>query len=149
MDCVITAVLTAVDNTVSFDITEVKNNLTETELVAQATGDSIEQEKYPVQKIEIPNHSLISVNSTQTNANLKGAVTSSDTGVSGDSYYDVTDDMTFKSGDYMYAFVSNDELSAGLWSNSEHTGSYAASPVRAAGGAGNTRIMATVTSMAM
>ena len=146
VDCIITAVLTAVDNTVSFDITDVKNLLTETELVAQAAGDPAKQEKYPVQRIEIPNHSLISVNSTQTNANLKGAVTSSDTGVSGDSYYDVTDDMTFKSGDYMYAFVSNNELSAGLWSNSEHTGSFAASPVGAAGGAGNTRIMATVTS---
>ncbi len=58
---------------------------------------------------------------------------------------DVTDSMTFKTGDYVYAFVSNDSMSAGLWSNSEHTGSYVASPVGAAGGAGNTRVQATVT----
>ena len=145
IDCVITAVITAKDNTASFDITKVENKLTETEEVAQADGSTKKQEKYPVQRIEIPNHSLLSVNSAQNNANMKGARTSSDTGVSGDSYVDVTDSMTFKTGDYVYAFVSNDSMSAGLWSNSEHTGSYVASPVGAAGGAGNTRVQATVT----
>lgn len=31
--------------------------------------------------------------------------------------------------DYMYGFVSNNELSAGLWSNSEHDGSSVATSV--------------------
>ncbi len=72
IDCVITAVITAKDNTASFDITKVENKLTETEEVAQADGSTKKQEKYPVQRIEIPNHSLLSVNSAQNNANMKG-----------------------------------------------------------------------------
>ena len=46
-----------------------------------------------------------------------------------------------KSRDYMYAFISNNELSAGMWSNSEHEGRAVAAPVY--GGSQNTRILAT------
>ena len=42
--------------------------------------------------------------------------------------------------DYMYGFVSNNELSAGLWSNSEHDGSSVATSVT--GGSKNTRVQA-------
>ena len=42
----------------------------------------------------------------------------------------------------MYAFVSNNELSAGLWSNSENEGS--AKAVGVSGGSHNTRVMSTV-----
>lgn len=77
---------------------------------------------YAIQSIEIPNHSLISVNSTQENANLKGALMSSNTTISGDEYHEITAN-TELSQDYMYAFISNSEMSAGLWSNSENEGS--------------------------
>ena len=132
IDAVITAELVAKDNTVAFEITKVKNNLDETKLVDK-------KHVYAVQSIEIPNHSLISVNSTQKNANLKGALMSSNTTISGDEYYEVTND-TKLSKDYMYAFISNDEMSAGLWSNSENEGS--AKSVGVAGGSHNTRVMA-------
>ena len=42
--------------------------------------------------------------------------------------------------DYAYGFVSNNELSAGLWSNSEHDGSSVATSVT--GGSKNTRVQA-------
>lgn len=138
IDCVITAELRAEKNTVAFNITKVVNNLSE--------KDENGYEIYPVQTIEIPNHSLISVRSSQEGANLKGAKVSSNTLISGDKSYDVTDDMTFASEDFMYGFVSNNELSAGLWSNSEYEGTNVAAYV-GSGGASNTRVMATTTDL--
>ncbi|MBS6519833.1 MAG: FIVAR domain-containing protein [Clostridiales bacterium] len=133
IDAVLTAELVAKDDTVSFEITKVKNNLDETQKV---DGKYV----YAVQSIEIPNHSLISVNSAQENANLKGALMSSNTTISGDEYHEITAD-TELSQDYMYAFISNSEMSAGLWSNSENEGS--AKAVGVSGGSHNTRVMAT------
>lgn len=142
VDCVITAEITVDKNTASFDITKVDNKLTEVD----ANGFPV----HPVQTIEIPNHSLISVRSTQTNAHLKGAKMSSNTRVSGDRDFDVTDGMRLtnnaSSEDFIYGFISNNELSAGLWSNSEYQGSHVASYITA-GGASNTRVMATASSL--
>ena len=133
IDAVLTAELVAKDDTVSFEITKVKNNLDETKIVDK-------RHVYAIQSIEIPNHSLISVNSTQENANLKGALMSSNTTISGDEYHEITAN-TELSQDYMYAFISNSEMSTGLWSNSENEGS--AKAVGVSGGSHNTRVMAT------
>lgn len=133
IDAVLTAELVAKDDTVSFEITKVKNNLDETKIVDK-------RHVYAIQSIEIPNHSLISVNSTQENAYLKGALMSSNTTISGDEYHEITAN-TELSQDYMYAFISNSEMSAGLWSNSENEGS--AKAVGVSGGSHNTRVMAT------
>lgn len=133
IDAVLTAELVAKDDTVSFEITKVKNNLDETKIVDK-------RHVYAIQSIEILNHSLISVNSTQENANLKGALMSSNTTISGDEYHEITAN-TELSQDYMYAFISNSEMSAGLWSNSENEGS--AKAVGVSGGSHNTRVMAT------
>ena len=133
IDAVLTAELVAKDDTVSFEITKVKNNLDETKIVDK-------RHVYAIQSIEIPNHSLISVNSTQENANLKGALMSSNTTISGDEYHEITAN-TELSQEYMYAFISNSEMSAGLWSNSENEGS--AKAVGVSGGSHNTRVMAT------
>ena len=103
IDAVITAELVAKDNTLAFNITKIENKLEDT-----ATG-------HPIQTIEIPNQSLISVRSNQSGANFKGAAMSSNTRVSGDEYVEVTDAASLNQ-DYMYGFVSNDEMSAGLWS---------------------------------
>lgn len=139
VDCVITAVISVEGNTASFDITEVENHLTDVDENGYAV--------YPIQTIEIPNHSLISVNSTQENAHLKGAKMSSNTRISGDRDFDVTAGMKLTNGasneDFIYGFISNSEMSAGLWSNSEYEGSHVASYI-SAGGASNTRVMATV-----
>ena len=134
VDAEITAELKVKKNEVHFDITKVKNNLLK-EGVKETKDNAI-------QTIEIPNHSLISVRSTQEGANIKGALMSSNTTISGDSYIEVNDSTPVKNQDYMYAFVSNNELSAGLWSNSENEGS--AKAVGVSGGSHNTRVMSTV-----
>ena len=61
--------------------------------------------------------------------------------VSGDEYVEVTADTEIRNRDYMYAFVSNDEMSAGLWSNSEYEGRNAGAS--SSGGSSNTRVMST------
>lgn len=128
IDAVITAELVAEANTLAFNITEVKNNL----------KDAVDGN--PIQTIEIPDHSLISIRSTQEGANLKGARMSSNTTISGDDYIELNSETVAKNQDYMYAFISNNELSAGLWSNSENEGS--AKAVKVYGGSHNTRVMA-------
>ena len=130
IDAVITAELVAKDNTLAFNITKIENKLEDT-----ATG-------HPIQTIEIPNQSLISVRSNQSGANFKGAAMSSNTRVSGDEYVEVTEAASLNQ-DYMYGFVSNDEMSAGLWSNSENDGRSVATTVT--GGSRNTRVQAVTT----
>lgn len=104
IDAVITCELVVKDNTLEFNITKIDDN-------------SI------VKTIEIKNHSLVSVRSTQEGANLQGARMSVNTHKSGDREIIVDDKLNFTAEarqGYMYAFVSNNELSAGLWSNSEN-----------------------------
>lgn len=138
IDAVITAELVAKDNTVAFEITKVENKLDEA-----APGKEVAEGKlgHPIQTIEIPNHSLVSVNSKQENANLMGTAMSTKTQVSGDEYVEVTADTEIRNRDYMYAFVSNDEMSASLWSNSEYEGRNAGAS--SSGGSSNTRVMST------
>ena len=69
--------------------------------------------------MEIPNHNLVTVKSNQSGAAFDGANMSTNTTKSGDTHSTVSALSEAKRG-YMYAFVSNDELSAGLWSNSEN-----------------------------
>lgn len=139
IDAVITAELVVEKNTLAFNITDIKNNLQD-EVEINKYGNKVE--KYPLQTIAIPNHSLISVRSNQENANLKGATMSSNTHISGDEFIEVNSEMgDYKDRDYMYAFISNNEMSAGMWSNSEHEGRAASVGVN--GGSHNTRIYAT------
>ena len=105
VDAVLTANFLVVDNTLTFTITDVVNNL--------------DDFSYPIQKIEIPNHSLVSVRSTDTNANFQGAVVSFSSTSSGDRSFAVSDATVAGTSRYVYGFVSNDQLSAGLWSSSE------------------------------
>ena len=135
IDADITAVLSVKDDALSFEITDVKNKLNEE--YTDENGKHI----YAIQSIEIPNHSLISVNSDQKGANLKGAAMSSNTTISGDEYIEVNDKTASGNRDYMYAFISNNEMSAGLWSNAENEGR--AVSVGVSGGSHNTRVMAT------
>ena len=98
----ITATFMVDGRTLSFDITEIKN-----------INGTI------VKTIEIPGHNLISVRSNQRDASFAGSTMSSNTHKNGDTYASVADMTAGKRG-YMYAFVSADGLSAGLWSNSEN-----------------------------
>ena len=126
VDAVIKAFLKVEKNTLAFEITEITNNL----------DDSTK----PIETIEIPNHGLISIREGQENLSFKGALMSSNTTINGDE--DFTEIPDSYNRDFMYAFISADGMSAGLWSNSENEGSNKASYIRA-GGASNTRIITT------
>lgn len=138
IDAVVTAELAVEKNIVTFKITDIKNNKTES--TTNKYGQKVET--YPIETIAIPDHSLISVRTTQENANLKGAIMSSHTKISGDELIEVNSEMKeYTDRDYMYAFLSDNEMSAGLWSNSEHEGRSAYTVVT--GGGQNTRVFAT------
>jgi len=126
VDAVIKAFLKVEKNTLAFEITEITNNLNDTD--------------NPIETIEIPNHGLISVREDQENLSFKGALMSSNTTINGDE--DFTEIPDSYNRDFMYAFVSANGMSAGLWSNSENDGRNKASNIWA-GGASNTRIQAT------
>ena len=129
IDAVLTAQITVKDNSLSFDITKVENKL--------------DNAKYPVSILEIPNQNLVSVNSTQAGAALRGATMSNNTRISGDEQFTIDKNLNVKlngHNDFMYAFLSNNELSAGLDSNSTHDGY--AKAAYAGGGAYNTRVIA-------
>jgi len=126
IDAVIKAFLKVEKNTLAFEITEITNNL----------DDKVN----PVETVEIPNHGLISVKEDQKSLSFKGALMSSNTTINGDE--DFTEIPDNYNGDFMYAFISADGMSAGLWSNSENDGRNKASNIWA-GGASNTRIWAT------
>ena len=138
IDAVLTAELVAKDNTVAFEITKVENKLDEA-----APGKEVARGQlgYPIQTIEIPNHSLVSVNSMQEGANLIGSEMSTKTWLSGDEYVEVNENTRIRNRDYLYAFVSNNEMSAGLWSNSENEGRR--TNASSSGGSANTRVMST------
>ena len=125
VDAVIKAFLKVEKNTLAFEITEITNNLNDTD--------------NPIETVEIPNHGLISIREGQENLSFKGALMSSNTTINGDE--DFTEIPDSYNRDFMYAFISADGMSAGLWSNSENDGRNKASYI-SAGGASNTRIWA-------
>ena len=99
----IKAELVAEKNTLAFNITSVER----------------EEDSELVKTINIPNHNLVSVRTSQAGARFDGANMSNNTKQSGDTHQDVASMAAGKTG-YMYAFVSDADLSAGLWSNSEN-----------------------------
>lgn len=80
---------------------------------------SVDAKDDVIKTINIPNHNLVSVRTTQAGARFDGANMSNNTKKSGDTHQDVASMAAGKTG-YMYAFVSSSDLSAGLWSNSEN-----------------------------
>lgn len=110
IDCTITADMEVKENTLEFHITDVTYT------------DESSRTAYPVESIEIPNHSLISVRSSQADAKLDAARLGGSTIQSGDVFYDVTGELNVASlngQSYMYTFLSNSQLSAGISSNSD------------------------------
>ncbi len=103
IDAVITSELSVSENVLTFAITNVKNN-----------KDRLEN---PIESIEIPNHSLVSVNGD--NANFIGARFATDTTERGDDYYTKQNFADADGKAYFYAFVTENNLSAGISSNSQ------------------------------
>ena len=99
----------AADRTLGFYITD----------VAYPNNDKLE---HPVETIEIPNHSLVSVRSTEPGATVTGGKQAANTTASGDVSYPAAGNENFAgyTEDFFAAFVYNDSLSASLASNSAY-----------------------------
>ena len=104
IDATITSTLTVEKNTLTYKITSVENH-----------------KPVSVKTIQIPALNLLSVRSTQSAASFSGANMSTSVIQSGDTHFEVDGTQKASVAGYMYAFVSADGLSAGLWSNSEAT----------------------------
>ncbi|MEH6995085.1 endo-alpha-N-acetylgalactosaminidase family protein [Neobacillus drentensis] len=105
INAVITAEMVVKGNILEFNITKIVDNKI-------------------VKTIEIPSHNLISVNSSQKDAVLDGVQMSTNTHINGDRQVKVDNNLNTQDEEqkgYMYAFLSNDELSAGIWSNTENS----------------------------
>ncbi|MBR6770157.1 MAG: Ig-like domain-containing protein, partial [Lachnospiraceae bacterium] len=73
--------------------------------------------------IDVPGLNLLTVDAVEENANFAGAQTSTTTTVSGDRFLDFEDGFVpMDSEGYLYGFLQNGNLSAGLFSNSEAEG---------------------------
>lgn len=104
ISAVITAEMVVKENILEFNITKIVDNKI-------------------VKTIEIPNHYLISVNSSQKDAVLDGVQMSTNTHINGDKQVKVDKNLNVseeKQKGYMYAILSNDDLSATIWSNTEN-----------------------------
>ncbi|MBL3899185.1 FIVAR domain-containing protein [Bifidobacterium longum subsp. suis] len=135
IDAVITVQITVKANQLHFNVTDIKNNLSD------GIPEGNDVEKNAIQTLSFPNQSLISVRSSQDGAQFTGTTMSSNTQKPGDENFAVTEDTNYTDRDYTYGFISGAGLSAGLWSNSEHDGRAAYAGVR--GGSQNTRVYAT------
>ncbi|MDO4670361.1 MAG: endo-alpha-N-acetylgalactosaminidase family protein, partial [Aerococcus sp.] len=87
-------------------------------------GAMIDDPTKLVQSIEFPGNYLVAVSSADDNAKFDGAKMSTNTHVNGDKHFNVDNPMTDgdPTGGYMYGFVSNGQLAAGVWSNSQAGG---------------------------
>ena len=127
IDMEMTCELVIENNTLAFNITEIKNNL--------------DSQVNPILKIYIPQHSLVSVNANDDASNLFGAIISSKTKVDGDEYFKLTNTSANKTTDYAYAVISDSKISASMESNSTVDGR---SNGFSGAGANNTRIVSEV-----
>lgn len=127
IDMEMTCELVIDNNTLAFNITEIKNNL--------------DSQVNPILKIYIPQHSLVSVNANDEASNLFGAIISSKTSVDGDEYFKLTSTSANKTTEYAYAVISDSKISASMESNSTVDGK---SNGFGGAGANNTRIVSEV-----
>lgn len=127
IDMEMTCELVIENNTLAFNITEIKNNL--------------DSQVNPILKIYIPQHSLVSVNANDEASNLFGAIISSKTSVDGDEYFKLTSTSANKTTEYAYAVISDSKISASMESNSTVDGK---SNGFGGAGANNTRIVSEV-----
>ncbi|MFL8952083.1 endo-alpha-N-acetylgalactosaminidase family protein [Helcococcus kunzii] len=118
IDAVLTLEMKVEGTKLHYDIVDIVNNN------KPVAGENIDNVDKLVRAIEFPNNNLISVSSAQENPRFDAAYLSTDTEVKGDVYLEVKKQMNdLARTNYMYGFVSNDKLSAGIWSNSQFSNS--------------------------
>ncbi|WP_416172009.1 endo-alpha-N-acetylgalactosaminidase family protein, partial [Enterococcus faecium] len=108
--------LQVVDNELHFDVVKFVNY---NKIVA---GETIDDTRKLIETIEFPDNYLVSVSSKDDKAAFDGARMSTNTHKNGDIHINVTNPMEdIPTTGFMYGFVSNNKLAAGVWSNSQYS----------------------------
>lgn len=116
IDAVLTVELKVVKNKLHFNVTNIKNNN------GVKQDSNIDNTKKLISTIDFSNLSLVSVSSKDKDAKFAASYMSTNTQRKGDVYLDVKNNMKeLPTKGYMYGFVSNEKLAAGIWSNSQYS----------------------------
>lgn len=111
IDALLTVQLTIEDGNFHFDVTNITNR---NEVIH---GETIDNPAKLLSSIEFPGNYLVAVSSDDETAAFDGVRMSTNTHHSGD----VTNPMSDRfDKNYMYGFVSNNKVAAGVWSNSQY-----------------------------
>ena len=113
VDATIKLVIKVKDNELHYDVTEIANHHN------VVSGAVIDDVRKLISTIEIPGSHLVSVSSAEDKAVFSGARMSTNTHEKGDSHIKVTRALGQLDQGFMYGFVSNNKLAAGVWSNSQ------------------------------
>ncbi|UUX35295.1 endo-alpha-N-acetylgalactosaminidase family protein [Fundicoccus culcitae] len=115
IDAELTVELALVNSGLQFTVTRIENKH------QIQPGQRIDDPSLLIQQIHFPDNFLVSVASDQAQAQFAGATMSNDTHHSGDQFIRVANPMPALNEGFMYAFVSYEQLAAGVWSNSQYS----------------------------
>jgi endo-alpha-N-acetylgalactosaminidase len=110
------------ENNINFDM-KIKVSVKENDLTWEVTELKKAEGSAKIATIDVPQLNLLTVDAVEEGANFAGAQTSTTTTASGDVFIDFENGFVrSKTESYLYGFLTNEKLSAGLFSNSEAEG---------------------------
>ena len=110
------------ENNINLDM-KIKVSVKENDLTWEVTELNKAEDCAKIATIDVPQLNLLTIDAVEEGANFAGAKTSTTTTVSGDEFIDFENGFVpSKTDSYLYGFITNGKLSAGLYSNSEAEG---------------------------
>lgn len=110
------------ENNINLDM-KVKVSVKENDLTWEVIEVNKAQESAKIATINVPQLNLLTVDAVEEGANFAGAKASTTTTATGDVFIDFENGFVPSQSDsYLYGFLTNGKLSAGLFSNSEAEG---------------------------
>lgn len=110
------------ENNINLEM-KVKISVKENDLTWEVIDIKKAEGSAKIKTIDVPGLNLLTIDAVEEGANFAGAKASTTTTVSGDSYIDFEHGFIPSEKDsYLYGFLTNGRLSAGLFSNSEAEG---------------------------
>lgn len=110
------------ENNINFDM-KIKVSVKDNDLTWEVTEINRAEGSAKIGTIDVPGLNLLTVDAVEEGANFAGAKASTTTTSTGDVFIDFENGFVpSKSDSYLYGFLTNNKLSAGLFSNSEAEG---------------------------
>lgn len=102
-------------NELHLDFVEITNHLYENASASELTRAEL------IRQIDFVDNAFVSITSNEEDTEFVGSTMSVNTHHSGDIYIDLQNPIEQKEFGAMYGFVSNKQLAAGVWSNSQYS----------------------------